>query len=385
MKKLILPVVSLLLDANANAQITLNSSSYPTSVFGTDSLKVTVAASTFPSFAAAANGSWDLSAVTDSTPVLYAYRVPTTTYQFADSNFYSLSTYIYQASVQSSIVSSGLLEYGVNVRDTGYSLTAVTFGASDSLIIPAQSTLYSSPRTKIAVPATYHSSWASTYNFDFDFVLSVAIAGLADSPGVVRAYTTEKDSVIGWGKMRVKTIAGTPSSWFDVLQVQTKTTTVDSFFIGGAPASGTLLSALGVTQGQVTTTYEQNYYRPEEVTAFANVQFTDSTYTTPTQATTHTQRTVNLGVAEAGAGAGVTIYPNPVNGGEVTITLPAMAGTWSYELIDMSGKTVAAEALTVSGNVAHLQIPASVAPGICYIRMSNNGKQIAVRAIDIVK
>ncbi len=385
MKKLILPVAALLLAANAHAQITLSSSSYPVSMIGTDSLKVTTAASTFPSFAAAANGSWDLSTVTDSTPVLYVYRVPTTTYQFADSNFYSLSTYGYQGNVQSSIVSAGLLEYGVNIPDTGYSLATVTLGTNDSLIIPAQHILYSSPLTKIAFPATYHSSWAATYNSNFNFVLSVAAAGLADSAGVVRTYTTEKDSVIGWGKMRVKTLAGTPSSWFDVLQVQTRTTSVDSFFIGGNLASSVLLGYLGLAQGQTTTTYEQNYYRAEEVTAFANVQFSDSTYTTPTSAKTHTQRTVSLGVAEAGTGAGVSIYPNPVSGGEVTITLPAIGGTWSYELMDVSGKTLAAEALPVTGNQAKVTLPTSVAPGICYIRLSNNGKQVAVKAIDVIK
>ncbi len=384
MRKSILSIAVLLLAASTHAQITLTSGSYPATLTGTDSLKVTTAASAFPSFAAAANGMWDLTDVTDSTPVLYVYRVPTTTYQFADSNFYSLSTYSYQGNVQSSNVASGLLEYGVNVQQMGYSLAAVTFGPTDSLIIPAQDTIYSSPRTKIGFPATYHSSWSSNYHFNFHFIISVALVPLSHAPGVVSSYVTEQDSVIGWGQMRVKTLAGTASSWFNVLQVQTKTSTVDSFFVNGAPASATVLGGLGVTQGQVTTTYEQNYYRPEEVTAFANVQFTDSTYSTPTKATTHTQRTIDLGVAEASAVATVGIYPNPVSGGEVTVTLPAIGGTWSYELMDVSGKVLAANALSVTGNQAHVVLP-SVASGTCYVRLNNNGKEIAVKAITIAK
>ena len=384
MRNIVLSAIALFLAVSARSQITLNSGSYPVSVIGTDSLKVTMAASTFPSFAAATNGSWDLSTVTDSMPVLYAYRVPTTSYEFADSNFYSLSTYGYQGNVQSSVVSSGLLEYGINIQEADYSLTAATLGSTDSLIIPAQDTIYSSPRVKLAFPAIYLSNWKSDYHFNLHIIISVALISLIDSPGVVTSYVTEKDSVIGWGKMRVKTLAGTPSGWFNVLQVKTIKRTVDSFFISGIPASVTLLSHLGLTQGQVTTSYDQNYYRQEEITPFANVQFTDSTYTTPSKITTHVQRTADLDVATTGAGGDVTICPNPVGGGEVTVSLPAMGGTWSYEVLTVNGRILSAEALNVAGTHAKIILP-SIPAGICYIRFSNNGKEIAVKPINIVK
>jgi hypothetical protein len=379
--KNILLSAALLLAVNAQAQITLSSTSYPASVKGTDSLKVTTAASAFPSLTFMANGSWDLSAVTDSTPVLYAYRVnpDTASAQFADSNFYAFSTYTYQGNVQSLITSSGLLEYGIDVDSASFAL-----GSGNLIYIPITHSVFTAPHTVIKYPATMGTTWSSTYESDFNFMITYSPL-YSNSAGVVKSFVTETDSVKGWGVMRIKTLAGTPSSWFQVLQVAKKTVVLDSFLIGGVSPNPLVLSGLGVTQGQVTTTYEQDYYRAEEVSPFADVQFTDSTYSTPSKATTHTQRTVNLGIAETAANGGVSIYPNPVNGGEVTITLPAMGGTWSYELIDMSGKTVAAEQLAASGNVAHLSIPASVAPGICYIRLSNNGKEVAVKAIDIVK
>ena len=71
MKKSILFCAGLLLAFGGHAQITLISSGYPSSLIGTDTLKVTTAASAFPSLIHATSGSWDLSAVTDSTPVLY--------------------------------------------------------------------------------------------------------------------------------------------------------------------------------------------------------------------------------------------------------------------------------------------------------------------------
>ncbi len=385
MKQALLTTIALALAVNTNAQITLNSGSYPASLTGTDSLKATVAASAFPSFTAMANGTWDLSSVTDSTAVLYAYRVPSSSYQFADSNFYSFSTYAYQGNVQSANTSTGLMEYGIDVQLAAYSLTAVTSGPSDSIVIPVQSTLYSAPKTKIAFPATNLSTWMSVYHFDFNFVISVAFAALTSAPGVVRTYTKEQDTVIGWGKMRVKNLVGGASNWYDVLQVKTVTSSVDSFFISGVPASPTLLSALGLTQAQVTKTYEQNYYRTMEVTPFANVQFSDSTYATPTKATTHAQRLVNVGVDELNNQLSVSVYPNPVTANKVTITLPAISGSWSYELVNLNGQVVTNGSLAVVGTEATIAIPAYVANGTYYIRLNNNGNQYSVKAIEIAK
>ena len=383
MKKTLLAVVAVAFAANVNAQITLNSGSYPSSVIGTDSLKATTAATVFPSLVAMPNGSWDLSTVTDSTPVLYVYRVPATSYQFADSNFYSFSTYAYQGNVQSAITSTALLEYGINVQQAAYSLP--TGGSADSIIFPTQNIPYSGPRKKIAFPATYETAWSSVYNFDFIFDISVALASLSHAPGIVRTYISETDSVTGWGKMRVKDITGGASDWFSVLQVKTVTTSVDSFFINSLPASPTLLSVLGLTQGQITKTYEQNYYRPMEVTAFANVQFSDSTYSTPTKATTHTQRLANTGLLSMGNAQAVSVYPNPAVGSTVFVELPAIGGTWSYELINMNGQVMANGILQMTGTRGNITLPPSFSPGVYAIRLSIDGKQYCVKPIAVTR
>ena len=377
MKKIILLFAGLVLAFASGAQITLVSTAYPTSLIGTDTLKVTTAASAFPSLAVATNGSWDMSTVTDSSAILYAYRVnpDTVACQFSDSNMYSFSTYTYQGNVQSSLLTGGLMEYGVDVQAATFTITG------GSITVPAQHTLFTSARTVIKLPATMSSSWSSVYESDFDYLLTFAPIYTA-APGIVKSYITEKDTVAGWGQMRVKDLAGMPSAWFPVLQVQSRVITVDSFMLNGTPAPALVLSSLGVTQGQADTAYAENYYRTGEVTAFANVSFTDGTYSTPAQATTHTQRLGTTGITNVLNNAAVNIYPNPVSNGIISIDLPAMTGEWTYQLMDINGKTVTAGPLQASSNHAQLSLP-TTAPGIYCIRLLNNDQQVCVKTIEI--
>ncbi len=367
-----------------SAQITLNSSDYPASVIGTDSLKVTSFTSTFPSMAAAAGGMWDLSAASDTTPNYFVYRVPSPTYQFADSNYYNFAGYAYQGNVQSTILSTAILEYGTSVQRVGYSLTALTGGSTDSVIINNQDVAYSSPRKKIAFPTAYLSIWGTIYEYDFSYEISASVLSLTHALGVVKNHIVEKDTVIGWGKMRVKDAGGSPSLYFDVLQVKAITTTTDSFFINGLPASGALLTLLNVSQGQKTTTYEQNYYRVGEVTPLANVQFRDSTFTTPYKATTHVQRLTTNAISGLSDERAIKIYPNPVSDGSVSVELPSGVGSWVYELTDISGRKTQAGNLLAKGTKGIFDLQAATPPGTYYLKLSD-GRQIFTKQLQIAK
>ena len=81
----------------------------------------------------------------------------------------------------------------------------------------------------------------------------------------------------------------------------------------------------------------------------------------------------------------VNIYPNPVSDNMLQIDLPAISGTWSYELMDIRGRNIASGSLQATGNHAQLSLPASAAPGIYNIRLDNNGTQYCVRPINVVK
>jgi len=384
MKNILWILAPVLVANNLHAQITLSQSSYPLSVVGADSLKVTTVSSSFPALAATTDGMWDMSGVTDSVPVFFAYRVPASPYQFADSNMYNFAGFSYQGNVQSSITSDGIFEYGINIPRTAYSISILTGGGTDSFIIPAQAMLFTAPRAKIEFPTTYNTSWSSAYQSDLDFQLTYLMEGDTLAPGIVRSYTTEKDSVTGWGKMSIKDASGSPSAFLNVLQVQTMIIHTDSFFLKGIPISGPLLILLNVTQGQQDTIYEQNYYRPGEVTALAQVEFRDAAYTQPYKATTLVQQLQDVSVPGVAGKTDIAIYPNPVTEGVVYIKLPS-SGAWDYELVGEDGRKVLAGSLSAQDNLAKIVIPATVIPGVYNLQLNSGGKAISTTLLGIVK
>ena len=261
----ILPLLLLVsgLAIKGTAQITLTAADYPALLTGTDSLKQTIHTSPFPSLAAASGGNWDMTVTTDSAAQLYAYRVPVATYQYADSTQGSIGAYSFVANVPCSVTSTGLFEYGMNIKANSYSLTTLTLGPTDTLFFPAQNVMNTSPLVRIAFPATFSSSWQSVFSADMIYELSLGAFSLIHKPFTLRKYTVRKDTVAGWGTMRIKTAMSAPSSYFNVLQVQSANITTDSFFMDGAPAPPALLTLLSISQGQKDTTYTQYYYRAQ--------------------------------------------------------------------------------------------------------------------------
>ncbi len=384
MNRIVLFLICALLTSRLKAQLTLDSMSYPGSVIGTDSLKKTTYNSSFPVLNATPNGSWDMSIVTDTTPVYFDYRVPTTIYQFADSNTYNFGMYKYYGNIQSNVTGSGILEYCNIIKKAQYSLTPLTSGAYDSIIINAQNSLYSPQRILIAFPATYNTSWTSIYQYDLNFQFTFLANGDTLAPGFVRTYTNEKDTVVGWGKMRVKDATGSPSDYLNVLQVQTMTVHTDSFFLNGVPFPGSLLTILGLTQGKKDTVYEQLYYRPQEVTPLAQVTFRDAAYTQPYKATTHIQRLSAAGVENIIDEGNIKIYPNPDIGRELIIDVPGEGGKWSYEVFNISGQVLLGGELPTNGKSSRLvMLPASLSAGNYYIRIMHDKRQVAIKALTL--
>ena len=378
----------LLIVSGASAQITLTQSSYPTSVLGTDSLKMTVYSSAFPPLNAMTAGLWDLSTVIDSTPLFYILHVPDVTYQYGDScNKYIAERFNYQGNTQCSVDIAGILEYGINIKRDSIDLLSLTGGSTDTLIINAQNMAYSAPRTKVAFPATYNTKWSSVYSSDLAIDLSVASLGYSHAPGFIRRYTTQQDTVIGWGKMRVKDAVGVPSDSFNVLQVQTTITTVDSFFLNGLPFSNLLLLTLILNQGATDTIYQQNYYQPQEIVPLAEVTFTDATYAQPKSAVTHVKHMIGTtAIADQRSGKRYSVYPNPVSGNVLFVDLPNdTKDGLSYVLIDAAGKAITQGKRNASGSHAALTLPATTAPGTYYLRLKGENGINEILPVDVIK
>jgi len=397
MKKMLLAVsAAILVSHGMYAQITLSSSSYSSSFAGTtDTFLSSGTGVTYPSLVPATSMSWNMTSAVLTTPVGYDYSVAPdasvfTSAQFADSVVNSFATYDYIATFQRGITSGGFYEYGEHVNRQAIHITA-TGGPTDSMIFVAQDVIYSSPETIIKFPATYGSNWSSTYHLSFNFLLDVALLSYSNEPGSVKEYVSETDSVVGWGQMRVRTVSGGSSPYQLVLQVRRRIMQTDSFYVGGSLASSTLLSAFGVTQGQVTGQYEDAFYRPNEVYPLAAVGYRSDTFNTISGASTLAEgygSDLSLGVNTIKNNNEASVYPNPVSNGTVNISVPnAQDGNWSYNIFNAAGNNVTNGSLNLSSNqtTTNISLGDALAPGVYYISISNNGAAIAVRPLEILK
>ncbi len=362
------------------AQITFTQSSYPVSVIGTDSLKKTAHNSSFPVLTAVAGGLWDMSITTDTIPFAFRYIVAAGPAQFADSNNYSFAGYGYQGNVQSSITSAGLISYGINILGEKYDISPITLGSSDTLYILTQNSIYSSPVKVLSFPATYNSFWSSAYTSDLNFELSIGTFSLNHTPGIYRKHITQKDTVSGWGKMRIKDANNIPAAYFDVLQVQTTTYITDSIYLNNTPAPGLLLLALNLTQGKQDTIYEQSYYRYGEVTPLARVRFKDAACTQPVTAYTHVQRLMPAAVKEADPSLKVNVYPNPITGNVFSVDITG-GGHYTYRVKNILGSIVQSGEL--KNNHAEIVLQASLSQGIYYLDLQDRGNFLCTRMITI--
>jgi hypothetical protein len=393
MKKILLCIGSaLLLSHGLNAQISLSQSSYTTTFAGTrDTVLNSILSSTYPSLLGAANANWNLSnsvSLTSMTqiPHVSPYTTAYANAQYADSVMFSFSGFAYLAYVENAITGTGFVALGEHISRQSVHPTGSGFSANDSIIFDNQNIVYSTPDTLLSFPATYNHYWHNSYNYDFNFHLDVALLSFSNTPGTVRAYVNVLDSVVGWGTMKVLNLDGTVSSPINVIQVQESRSTMDSFFISGAPASAFVLGAFQVTQGQTTMSYTQNFYQVNQVTPLASVTFTDGTFVTGSAAHTMATGPLSTGVQNLNGNEGVTMYPNPVKGGNVVVKIEnATSGNYTYSLIDINGKTIAAGNLNMNGGEAIIGIPGMLAGGIYFMQINCNGERLKVQPLDIAK
>ena len=362
----------LLLGIHASAQIVIKQNQYPSSVLGTDTIKISSGAAVFPALGALAGGLWDMTALSDSVSVFYDYRTSTTGYDYADNSIYYLWRYAYRGNNQSSIVAAGILDYGITVQDTSYNISLLTTSAFDSIFIPGQTIAYSSPRVKLPFNTTYGDSWSSAYTRDLGFALSTDIPVLYHAPGFVRSYISVVNNVVGWGQVKVNDINGLPGTYLDVLQIQTMTITRDSFFLNGGLMPGTLLTLFGVYQGKTDTVFEQKYQRQGEVTPLVNVQFKDNAFTQPIRARRHVQRLYPFtdGIRYL-TSSRLLAYPNPVTGSVLKVNVDE--GFYEYSFTDIIGCVVSSGHIKVTSTGNELILPPAIVNGSYYLHLSSNG------------
>ncbi len=347
------------------AQIVLSSADYPVSLIGADSLRTSTYTSVYPSLIPAFSGVWNMEVITDTIPYTIQYRVNDDFYQYADSNVYHLSSYGYNGNAQHAITADGIKEYGLRIKGKAISLTPLTISPIDTLFIPEQTDNYSAPLVKIALPATFNDNWGCSYVSRLDFELSVASYSLVHEPCFRRKLIDRRDTVVGWGNMRLRNSWGSISPYFEVLQVQTTVITTDSFYMTGVPAPASILGLLSLVQGKRDTSYLQEYYRKGEVTPLAEVHFRDASFTAPFKAITHVQRLQpNKLIDLQKSDSRLLVYPNPITKGMLYVDMQDNINECAFRLTDINGRQVLSGDIRNVGGFGKVKIPGVLDQGI---------------------
>lgn len=387
MKKLFTLAAATLLSLGAGAQITINQADYAGWTPRTDTFQ-DIDPQGF-NIALSAGASWNLTTATyDPDAFTYTYdpftnaAIPGATYSYMSG--YGFSALAYIVDIAGGVMASGIEELGESVPASKIDISGLTGNAGDELNFPAQMIRYSAPRLRLVFPATSTSVWGSSFNRSTNFGITYHKNNYT---GARKTYTTQKDSVKGWGRVRIKRLDGTNSGWMDVLAVKTQVKTVDSFSLNGQPqfVLDALLSGFRLSQGMRDSTHTVSLFRKGEVEPLVMFSYTDTTYSTADYVTVHQSRIpVATSVNEFPGAAAIKLYPNPAtsaSGFNVDL-IETAPGTWSYNLIDASGKVVSSANLNPAGGKAHISTPVA-ALGTYFLNLQKDGQQVATKAVTI--
>ncbi|MBS1782863.1 MAG: T9SS type A sorting domain-containing protein [Bacteroidetes bacterium] len=379
---------------SASAQITLNQSTYSTWVPITDTAFRLDTNAVYPVISAATNAQWDLSTATYTTShIWFYYHKPATSAMspnvtFADSMFYAINNNLrYSTSLMGGINATGIQYVGEQVARQAIPLASLTGGMNDSLVFLAQNSPYTSTFNKLKFPATMGSNWGSNYNFATNFTLSIAAYSMNNTPCQRKTFVTEKDTVVGWGKMRVLNKSGAVTGYQNVLMVKTYWSQSDSFFVGGSPAPLALLTAFGLTQGQVVAKFQYNFYRVGELLPLLCAEYKDNTFSSTKVQTMsiHEDRLLlGTGVNDLHAENSIIAYPNPITNGVVNLRIKDQSvSSFDYSIINMSGQVVQKGQALANNGFAQLNSESLKVSGIYYVQLYNQNGIIATLPIDV--
>ena len=374
-------VLTMLSKINLSAQIVLTQTVFPLTVAGTDTLKTTNNPATFPSFLPSPNGTWDLASIINDTSLQIIKHVPDAVYQFADSTIFQIAGYNYTGYVRSSITSIGMVQYGISIPGRAFDLFPMTSGTYDSIYVDSQIVTYTTPNYKLRFPATYMDSWTSNYYSDFNFHITKEFDTLVYAPGKIRTYKNEIDSVIGWGELRVKDVNGFPSSYFNVLQVQSITYKTDSILMEKAYKNHLIGLVVRVIQGQRDTTCRQLFYRSGEVEPFAIITFKDASFMTPIKLETHLGNMVNA-LPDINKNREIKLSPNPLSGSSLRVCLPK-SGIWTFSITDINGQNVLLKKITLAENTTTIQLPSHLSQGIYLMQCIDDRLNVYSNSLNI--
>lgn len=349
-------LAGLSLSAISQAQITLSSTNAPSIAQCQISDTFTrVQKASIPTLAAGTNMTWDLTTAIDSTnfylPTGAVSNASFPNAKFYSDGFYPFSGFSYTVQNMKDVSAAGIVVYGTYMNRQAIPLGALTGDSGDSIVFPQQAVPFSTPEREVKFPVTMSDTWTDQISYSTDFNLTISAYGFNSTPGERRTKLTLNNNVVGWGKMRVNDRNGNPTGYMDVLMVQTEEITSDSFFLGGSPAPAPLLSAFGLSQNNEERAYYTKFRRAGEYSGLVEIIHTDNTYTTPTRFDIHLQRLAPTAISNISKEQ-LSIYPNPVTGGQLTVKLNDINSSLSYQIYNITGQQVATGKLAADGVIS---------------------------------
>lgn len=234
---------------------------------------------------------------------------------------------------------------------------------SDTVHFPGNNSIFANPVYDIKFPASYGSTWESSYMFDVDFNLTISAFGLNGTPGYRHQHCLKTDTVIGSGTLKLP--GGSQGSFeYPVILVKSTISYIDSTFLGGAPAPDQLLGALGLTQGFQSSINEYYFYaadfeRPllylSMSSNWENIQFS---YYSP-KGVEHLS-TNSLQASDS------KMYPNPVQAGELlTFATTSSSEPTSMRIMTLNGIEIMHENISsMPSESFSIQIPSHLSKGL---------------------
>lgn len=234
---------------------------------------------------------------------------------------------------------------------------------SDTVHFPGNNSIFANPVYDIKFPASYGSTWESSYMFDVDFNLTISAFGLNGTPGYRHQHCLKTDTVVGSGTLKLP--GGSQGSFeYPVILVKSTISYIDSTFLGGAPAPDQLLSALGLTQGFQSSINEYYFYasdfeRPllylSMSSNWENILFSYYSPKGVEHLSTNSLSSINS-----------NIYPNPIQSGDVlNVSMNSALEPSKIQIFGLNGTTILSQDIhTMQGNSFSIQLPQNAASGI---------------------
>lgn len=272
--------------------------------------------------------------------------------------------------------------FTVGIVDSIYPLTN---DKEDLIVIPQQRIDLDGDSKFLEFPATYQSQWNSKSSRKTQFQLTYTSQGLNQTPGYFDKIELFEREVEGYGTVILPDANGNPLPPLQALLIKSKTTLIDSIYLGGMPAPTSLVSAFGYTQGSTIITEQYFIYAVGigypvvvyGINAQGGLRYFDYRLYAAKQAASLNLNTMTLNNS--------SVYPNPISAGQsVFVEMEQVVQVNTVTIYDLSGKLLENMRINKNTNKLEVKMPASLQSGLYSMQLIGaNGEALVSELIQV--